>query len=491
MPSTLPKTLEDFKNKKILIWGIGLNKGGSGAIELFCNLGAKVRATDLRGKTTLKPVLDSLQIPQNCKLELILGKHRKLDFKWADIIVRNPAIPPHNKLLQWAKTLKKPIVMEMVLYFTYSKAYNIGITGTKGKSTTTTLIHKILNKAFNNVHIAGNIGVSALKLLPKLTPNHKVVLELSSFQLDNMNEYKLSPNIAVLTNIGVDHINWHGSLKEYQKTKLSIFTHQSPDDYAVIPYKEYKRFKKHLKTKAKIIITGILTPKEYQQITTQAKPYAIIWYHNQTFYYNNKPLFKKLKLSHTLQGTPNIANILNTIAATYVPFEIKPEIIKKVLKTFKGLPGRLQLIHSVKNLDFYNDTAATNTTAVKHALSTLKARGYAHIIWIAGGVDKGEDYKALIELASTLPITLILFEGSASEKLKTLADQFKLPHHAYFNDINKAVQKAYQIAKSYPKNQKIAIILSPAAASFNMFLNEWDRGEKFEEAVRKIVLPNK
>ncbi len=220
----------DFKNKKVLIFGLGLNDGGVGMVKYFSRKGAVLKVTDLRAADLLKDSIDQLK---DFSIQYTLGEHRKEDFEWADIIVRNPAIKRDNEFLKIARDNGTQILMEMALFHQLYKGFKIGITGTRGKSTTTSLIYEFVkeeslkNKNFmfynRDVLLAGNIGKNAMVELENLNDKSVSVLELSSFQLDGMGENKVSPNLAVVTNMYPDHLNWHLDMDDYIYTKQNIF----------------------------------------------------------------------------------------------------------------------------------------------------------------------------------------------------------------------------------------------------------------------------
>ena len=206
-----------FKNKKVLVMGLGLHGGGVGAAKFFYKSGAEVLVTDLKTREQLK---DSLQKLKQFKIKYSLGGHKESDFLWADLIIKNPDVPNTSPYLEIARKNNIQIETDVNLFLKLSEAFIVGVTGTKGKSTTSSLIYHILKSKYRRVFLAGNIGVSPLDLRNKIKKSDKVVLELSSFELENLTQ---SPDISVITNILPDHLNRYGDMKEYIKAKKQFF----------------------------------------------------------------------------------------------------------------------------------------------------------------------------------------------------------------------------------------------------------------------------
>lgn len=223
-----------YKGKKVLVWGLGLSDGGLGVVDFFVEQGAEVTATDMKTKEQLAPTLKKLK-KYGDKIKYVLGVHNKEDFEKADLIIRNPAIKPDTDLLKYIESLGKDVEMEESLFHYLKPCPVIGITGTRGKSTTTTLVYEIMKRQFGDrVFLGGNIGKSVMRILPDLTKDNIGVLEMSSFHLDQMGKEKLSPEYSLVTNMFMDHLNWHGSMEEYIKAKKNIFINQLPTGFTVL-----------------------------------------------------------------------------------------------------------------------------------------------------------------------------------------------------------------------------------------------------------------
>jgi len=422
---------------KILIFGLGLNGGGIGSAKFFSRQGAKVTVTDLKSKKALKNSLAELS---SCSgIKYVLGRHRLTDFLTSDLIVKNPAIPWDNPYLKKARAKGITITTDTIIFFDRAPALIIGVTGTKGKSTTATLLAEILKKKYQKVWLLGNIRESFLEQLLKIKTGDIVVAELSSFQLEDLAFIKKSPQIAVITNIFPDHLNRYASLKKYAKAKTNIFLYQKPENHLIINGND--------KFLVKLVKNACLRG--------QAKA---------------KKHFSGKNLS------PLEINIALAAEAAKIMGVPKKEI-KETVENFHGVSGRQELIRKLKNRIFINDTTATNPTAVLVGLKFLAKKYRRPIILIAGGQNKNLDYKNLAQEINRKVKRLILLPGSATERIK------KLLKNEFWEagNMKEAVKKAYRASQAGD-----LILLSPGAASFNLFQNEFDRGEQFNNCVKNL-----
>jgi len=414
-----------FKNKKVVIMGLGLLEGGVGAAKFFCKQGAKVLVTDLRTKKELKSSLDKLK---SLDIDFVLGKHRKEDFINTDLIIRNPGVPRESKYLKIAKDNNISIKTDIDIFFDLCPGESIGITGTKGKSTAATLIYLFFFLKYPRTFLAGNIGVSPLGILSKIKKKSKVVLELSSFELEDL---KKSPHIAVITTLFPDHLNRYKNFKDYVNAKKSIFKYQGKNDVLFLnkDNKYTMAFAKEVKSKVMF--------------------------------------FKKGKSAVKV--------------AQY--FKISKKDIKKVLSIFKGIPHRQELIAMKRGVKYINDTTATNPKAVIFAIETFRKRfSKSKIILIAGGEDKKLIYRSLARNIKDNVDYVVLLPGTGSNKLKKeLGSFFKEPSSFRVKSMKQAVRKAFCLAQKGD-----IVLLSPGAASFNLFENEFDRGNQFVKAVKRL-----
>jgi UDP-N-acetylmuramoylalanine--D-glutamate ligase len=435
-----------FKNKKITVMGLGL-LGGIGDIRFLAEAGANLIVTDLKNKKELKPSLNALKKFKN--IHYTLGNHDFRDFKNRDLIIKAPSTPLDSLYIKEARENKIKITMWAALFSEFAMkagAKVVGITGTRGKTTTTILISEILRKAGKKVISGGNVqGTSLLLNLNKLTPNTFVVLELDSWKLQGFNDLKISPNISVFTNFLPDHLNYYKkNMKKYFADKANIFKYQNGNDLLIVGKQTIPFIKKWGgKIKSKIIVPKERLPKDW-----------------------------KFNL-------PGVHNEYNAMLAVEVARKIgiKDTIIKKALKNFKGVPGRLEFIREIRGVKYYNDTTATTPEATLVALQSLSQDPKGkNIILICGGSDKGLNMNKLIKEMPKYCKEIILLHGTGTDSVKN-----KIKKYIEVNNMKKAVAKAKEFAKAGD-----IVLLSPAFASFGMFQNEYDRGDQFMKIVKGL-----
>lgn len=436
--------LDYFKNKKILIMGLGINGGGVGATKFFANLGAKVTVTDLKTERELKKSLNQLKEFKNIKF--VLGRHEAKDFYTHDIVIKNPAVRWDSPYLKIAQQNNIPIHTDVSLYFLLTPAYTIGVTGTKGKSTTCNLIYNILKSKYKAV-LAGNIGISLLEILPKLDGSHIVIAELSSWQTETLKFVKKSPSIAIITNISYDHLNTYKDFESYQEAKFTLAKWQKPEDEFFLHFSLYKTF---LKFNKKWHFKGKIN-----------------------FYKLSKKFSKQLEKSNFKllgQGAKENALIAFKIGKL---FGLEDKTIFNLLSKVKPLFGRLQPITSGKIL-WINDTCSTNPFSTVSSIKSFKKKP----ILITGGTDKNLPAKFLARVIKKRVKKLILLPGSFTEKLKKELKNFP------FNEV-KNLKEAVILARKFAQFHDI-VLFSPASASFELFKNEFDRGKKFIKLVKQL-----
>ncbi len=464
--------LKDFKNKKVTVMGLGLHGGGVGTAKFFCKKGAQVTVTDVKTK---KELTSSLKKLKDLPINYTLGKHKEEDFINADLIIKNPGVPQNSPFIKIAKKDNVPVETATTIFFKLCSAKIIGVTGTKGKSTVSTLIYRFLKTENEDTFLAGNIGLSPLEILDKIIKNKekkrretKVVLELSSFNLEDL---KKSPNIALITNIYKDHLNRYKDFKDYIKAKTSIFSYQNKKDILVLNY-DNSRTRKFASQAPGIVYFYSLDKKNKKGCFLKNK---------QVFF--NKDDTPILNITDIKQvGTHNISNILGSISVAKI-MGVSNNNIKKVINNFKGVPEREQKIATKKGVKYFDDTTATIPEATQVTIDALKQKyPQSRIFLIGGGVDKKLDYKKLAQKIKTEIEKVLLLPGTATEKIKKeLKERGALKKIISVNSMKEAVKKSSVLSK-----EKDIVLLSPAAASFNLFENEFDRGKKFKKAVREI-----
>lgn len=445
--------LADFKNKKVLIMGLGLHGGGAGSAAFFAKLGSKVVATDLKTKRELAPSIAKLKRFKTITYRL--GGHRPADFQKADYVIKGPGVPENSRFLKIARQARVPILSDVEIFFSICPAPIIGITGTKGKTTATWLLGEFLDRGLRRrIWVGGNIRKSVLEFLPAVRKNDLVVLELSSFQLDSLKRSRLSPHIALITNVFPDHLNRYPAMAAYIASKANIFRYQKRGDYLFINGKD-----------------PIL-----RRIASMAPGRVVRFDPSRTV----RP-FAKLIRTLPVYHIPNIAGAV----AIAKHFGVGEQAIQKVLTAFRGLPGRMEIIRLVRGVKFINDTTATNPGAAEQAVIAIKRRIGAHGLHvIAGGYDKGLAAEEFVKALQQHAASVAFLPGKASERMKQKLQKEQRrqrPQVSGAKSMGKAVWVAYRNAK--PGD---AVLLSPGAASFGIFQHEFDRGDQFVAAVQKL-----
>lgn len=462
----------DFKNKKITVMGLGLYKEGSGisATRFLVSSGAKVTVTDLKTKEELNDQIKRLGSLAK-KVNFVLGEHVEADFKNADMVVKNPAIPRYSKYLEIARKNNIPIETDISLFFKLvNRKQIVGITGTRGKSTTTTLIYEILSLAKKKAIIGGNITRSPLVQLNKMKNSGLAVLELSSWLLESLEDPKLSPHIAVFTNIYPDHLNTYKDINDYALAKENIFKWQNLQDYVVLNLDN--KFTKKMGT--------YVPSKRFWFSMKEFKNENGSFLKNKNIYFRIDGREQKILSTSDIKipGEHNIANVLGAVCVAGI-LGIKPNIIRQAVRNFSGVPNRLELLKEINGVKYYNDTTSTTPEA---GLAGLKALGKnkKKIVLIAGGADKGLDFNLWSKEVLNSVKSLVLFNGTGTDRILKLFVNKKI-------NLTTAgsMAEAIGLAKKFAKKGD-TILLSPACASFGMFKNEFDRGDQFRKIVGKL-----
>lgn len=442
----------DFKDEKVLILGLGLNQGGVGAAKYFAKQGAEVRVTDLKNEEILKPSLEQLKEFEN--ISYTLGEHKEEDIDWADLIIRNWGVKRDSKYLVYAKEKGKEIETDIGVFISQvSPKQIIGITGSKGKTTTASLIYyalKIQNPDVSSnstsdvgIVLVGNIGNSVLDSLEKINSETMVILEVSSFQLEAFEEKKISPHFAVITNIFPEHLNYYQSFEDYKNSKKIIGKYQTEKDFLFLNQDDQ-----------------ILTSDEF------LKDLKV-----KIVYFSPKDLPEDF--NPTLKGDHNKASYA---AALTVVKELSVDETSALdrMNKFQGAEFRLQIVKEINGIKIINDSSATNPNATIEALKT-----YPNSILICGGMNKGLDYEDLARAIEENTKAVYLLEGNATEDLKSLI--INLKPKGEFNNLEELLK-----AVKTETNPGDIILFSPGATSFNLFQNEFDRGRKFTRAVEEV-----
>lgn len=458
----------EFKGKKITIMGLGLHGGGLAVTKFLVQKGAIVTVTDMKSAQQLDKSLKELK---GLPIKYVLGKHNLADFIKADMVIKNPGVPRTSKFLKAAQKHKVPIETDLSLFFSLCPSVKtVGITGTKGKSTTTSLVYQIIKAYKKEAILGGNIRISPLDYLSKIRKDTPVVLELSSWQVEGLENRRLSPHFALVTNVLRDHLNTYNGMADYARAKALIFKFQKPGDVLVLN-----------------------KDNDYTRAMGKQAKSRVFWYSLNKLvgkesgaYLDGNWLILKIgnkieKIINTkditLPGTHNLSNVLGAIILTKL-FGVPSRTIRQEIKKFKGVDSRLQLIREYQGIKYYNDTTATTPDAVMAALNSFDRK----VVLLAGGMDKKLDFKELARVIRNKTRALILFEGTATVKLVKELRKINYNQNLVFVD---SMKEAFNQAK-YILQKGDIFLLSPGAASFGLFINEFDRGDQFNEAVKKL-----
>ncbi|TCS84415.1 UDP-N-acetylmuramoyl-L-alanine--D-glutamate ligase [Tepidibacillus fermentans] len=450
----------NFRDKQIIV--LGLAKSGTAVAKILQKLGAKVIVNDAKPEEQCKGKneLESLGI------KVICGSHPDDLISYeTDLVIKNPGIPYHIPPIQTALSLQIPVITEVEVAYQLSKAPFIGITGSNGKTTTTTLIGEIIEQAGLNPIVAGNIGTVVSEQAFLANENQVLVTELSSFQLKGTQSFR--PKIGVIINIYPAHLDYHKSMEDYILSKAKLFQNQTPEDYAVLNVDCEECVKLIPSIKSQIFQFS----KKYEVERGTYVSKGIIYWKDQE---RTESILPVSELS--LKGEHNVENVLAAITATRL-YGVDVEIIREVLRDFKGVEHRLEFVRTTPNqVTYYNDSKATNPTATITALKSFPQK----VILIAGGLDRGIDFHELIEPFEQHVKELITF-GQTAEKLSKVAKLAGLDRIYTVDNVDSAVELAARTAISGD-----VVLLSPACASWDMFSSFEERGRMFKEAVHKI-----
>ena len=436
---------------------LGAAESGVGAAVLAKKQGFDVFVSDMSViKDKYKKVLEDHHIEWEEK------QHSEEKILNADEIIKSPGIPDKAPMIQKVMAKGIHIISEIEFAGRYTHSKMICITGSNGKTTTTSLIYHIFKNAGYDVGLAGNIG-NSLALQVAESPHEYYVIELSSFQLDNM--YDFSANIAILLNITPDHLDRYGCMQDYVDSKMRIIQNQTSSD-SFIYWDEDPIIKRELE---KYDIKAIQYP------FSQLKKNGVIGYIEEGQYKIEKPTpFNMEQEELSLTGRHNVYNSLAAGIASKIA-GIKNEVIRKCLSDFPGVEHRLEKVTRVGGVEYINDSKATNVDACWYALESMKG----NTILILGGLDKGNDYNEIKDLVKEKCVGLV-FLGADNTKLHQFFDGFGIPVRDT-NNMKDCVQACYEMAK--PGD---TVLLSPCCASFDLFKNMEDRGEQFKTLVRNL-----
>ncbi len=460
---------------KVLILGLGRYATGSGvsAALYFAKSGDDVIVTDALPAKEVKDNVAQLKKFKNVKFHL--GKLNLKDIDWADIIAKNPGVRRNDPMYLRAKKLGKPIVNDITIFFEKCPSLTIGITGTRGKSTTTAWIGDMLKRSKKRAFIGGNITVSPLTFLDKLKKSDIAVIELSSWLLETCGEVSVSPNIAVWTNVMRDHLNTYDGMDDYAEAKAQIIRHQKPTDI-FIPNLDDDYVADYV-SEAPSIIKGFSAKKKSKSVAWISKDKVVLQ--------EGKKLVEIISVKKI--GLTGAHNIKNALAATVAAKEAGATLtgIRESLKKFTGMPYRQEIIAVKNGITFVNDTTSTTPDAATAAIERFAKKGQT-LHWICGGAEKDLPYEDLManvarRTSQSSHVNVQVLDGTA---FKRFTGAMKKQGIKFTK--NSSLKSAFDnCLKTAVKGD--VILLSPACSSFGMFKNEFDRGDQFYDLVRNLA----
>ncbi|HTJ88417.1 MAG TPA: UDP-N-acetylmuramoyl-L-alanine--D-glutamate ligase [Terriglobales bacterium] len=447
----------DLNKKRVLV--VGLGRSGVASALFLKSRGARVTVSDAKSEDQLPDEIPAL-LDQGIAVET--GGHGERTFQNQDLIVVSPGVPVDSQALNQARALGAPVIGEIELACEFLPGRIVAITGSNGKTTTTTLIGEILAKSGVKTLVGGNIGTPAISLVPEATAETAVVLEVSSFQLETIRSFH--PAITVVLNVTPDHLDRHRTFAAYVNAKARIFENQTSDDFAVLNADDPTCVEMAARTRAQVFW---FSRKNLVEKGAFVKDAQLIFRRDNSDF-DIMPVAEVL-----LKGAHNVENVLASICAAAL-MGCDPVRIRDAVRQFKAVEHRLEFVATAQGVDYYNDSKATNVDATIKALESFPAN--VHLI--LGGKDKGSDYTLLNELLRER-VKCVYTIGAAAEKIES---QIRGPKKVVSSGtIESAVRQASDSA--VPGD---IVLLAPACASFDQFQNYEHRGRVFKELVRAL-----
>jgi UDP-N-acetylmuramoylalanine--D-glutamate ligase len=456
-----------YSNEQVVV--LGLAKSGQAVARVFHELGAIVTVNDRKSREDC-PEAEELE---NLGIQVICGEHpESLIHPDVKLVVKNPGIPYHVPPLMKANELGIDIVTEIEVGSYLCSGPIIGVTGSNGKTTTTTWIGLILEKAGLMPIVAGNIGRPLCDVAKENKPGQWLVIELSSFQLKGTEQFR--PHIACLLNIYKNHLDYHGNMDDYIQSKAKLFANQTEEDIAVVNWDNTECRSLSAQSRATLLPFSAI----------EILPYGI-YVHEGMITYRDKsgeawPIIHASELG--IGGKHNLENAL-AAAAVAIAADVDIHVIAPVLREFRGVEHRLEFVRSIEDIRFYNDSKATNSTASMKAMDAFEAP----IIWIGGGLDRGSDYMELLPYFESRVKAVVLI-GETKLKLQQVAELARLrtievvdTANSVEDMMNQAVKLAYATAEHGD-----VILFSPACQSWDMFTSYEQRGRMFKASVHNL-----
>ena len=450
----------DFTNKKVLVFGTGIS--GISAVSLLESVQANVILYDQNTKAAKEQV--RAKLPEDSKADIVLGELSEELIQTLDMVVLSPGVPTDLPVVEGFKKHGIPVWGEIELAYRLSKGRVVAITGTNGKTTTTTLVGKLMENYFESVFVVGNIGKPYTKAASLMNDETVTVAEISSFQLETVHEFH--PVVSAILNITPDHLDRHHTMECYIEAKEKIALNQTKDDVCVLNYDDMETRKFADQCNASVLFFSRLH-----------KLQKGVYLNGDTFVYADGE--KEVEICKTTDlkvlGGHNHENVMSAVAMA-VSMNVPMEIIRKTVMEFTAVEHRIEYVTTKNNVDYYNDSKGTNPDAAIKGIQAMNRK----TVLIGGGYDKGSEYDEWIESFDG-KVTYLVLLGATREKIAECAKKHGFENIIFVDTMEEAVKVSAE--KAQPGE---AVLLSPACASWGMFDNYEQRGRIFKELVRNL-----
>jgi len=474
-PSTRPISQDrddgatDFAGRRVTVMGLGTFGGQIGAARFLAAHGAEVTVTDLKSEEDLLASIEQLNgfAKAGLPIRFHLGGHQEEDFARADLVVPSPAVPRDSPYLKTARARGVPIEPEMNLFFRLCPCPAVGVTGSNGKTTTTSMIGHILKATDRVTWVGGNIGRSLLLDLPDIRPDHLAVLELSSFQLHEFPRLRRSPYVAVVTNFSPNHLDWHPTVEDYADSKRNILRFQDESDWAILNADDAVVSSWRADGRGRV-----------RSFALSSEPPEGVFLRSDRLIARAAGMDEVVLIEVSDLPMPGVHNVENAAAAaaTCLALDVPPDLIAAQLRRFPGVPHRLEHVRDLDRVAYWNDSKATTPEAAAAALRSFDAS----VVLIAGGYDKHLDFAPLVQAAKGC-VRLVLTLGQTADQIRQAFQASPEVEVLPVDSLGEAVAAAHREAR--PGD---VVLLSPACASWDQFQNFEARGDQFRELVRGL-----
>jgi UDP-N-acetylmuramoylalanine--D-glutamate ligase len=461
-----------FQGRKVTVMGLGLFGGGKGVTEFLCAKGAEVTVTDRRGRETLAPIVTELE---HLSIRWVLGVHEEADFTGADLVVPSPAVPRDHPLLDLSRRRGVPLDTEMNLFFKYCRGKICAVTGSNGKTTTTSLVGAMTREGGLGTRVGGNLGKSLLPEVDSIAPDEWVVLELSSFQLEDLAALPRRPEVGVVTNLSVNHLDRHGTYDAYLEAKRRIVDAGPPPNVAVLNGEDAiaRTWGRDSRRVCYFGRTAGVEPRA-AGVWVDMPAGAVRWAAGG----RSEHLFATSEVP--LVGSFNLLNAAAAAAAA-IHMGIPPERVRTAVRGFRPVDHRLEPVAEHDGVRYINDSVATTPESTKVALEALGPR----LVLICGGSEKGCSFAELGRVIARRARAVVLIGQTAGAIDRAIPRSGATPVVEHAARLEEAVERARALAR--PGD---IVLLSPACPSYDQFTNFVERGDRFRRLARGVHAPH-